>query len=868
MAGLAAALSQPQDEPACRQFCAEALASAQRWGPAEQRALLDQLPVAVQRLYVWLSMSKSAGLSEALLRTFHPAGPLISHLASHGSPAFVFPLRKLPPRTLRAAVLSTSGAGGHSMSAAGLQAYFNSKSNSFGSGLFGLLGRGRVVLTPSGDIDGIALTAQEYVLACLVHYLGEQGPGDAWNGVGGGFGVRSAMGASALGGAGSGMLGAVAGGAMASTMAGGLGGAMAMPVPGVPAAWGSRGMMRVPGLISATYERLLLAFLRAHLRHSEYEVAYAHEPQEARLLLHMLHEFLLAPQPPGEAVPASLRGEGAARLDASRATHDFRAQPAALHGVRLLALHVLANPALRLGCEEALGPGVAAGYGVRAARLTREVALLGPPLIRFIAELLTCMTVQRQAGVDAVTSLTRLWLILLQPWKAPRLYAWYMTVRDPEPKLEPPQGTAGGVHLPAAMGRGLQHDRNVDIALLGLEPEMPPEGQEPPPPQLPQGTEMAVDPQGAGGLAGMVGLAPVAAIPLLPGAGDAQSWRSYVANFQEAYNLVVPFLTTPIHQWLSLQLCCYCAGLSGDAWRKALAGIVVPEAADFVGAAAGAEAGGEGAAAAPPAYAGAGVSAMVPTLGLSAAEGRVYTAPELLRQRHIIGALKALAQALLCFSDPQLLRVLSELPEQHSPAAEFSTGGSVPGASTPPPPPLFVEGLLHPELISAVSLAWAGMLAAASVFELQPLIASVSRQLQHNATMWADGALPALEDTERHRHFALQVYAEFVTSRPSVSGAGAQEHAASAGQAAGGFGSPVEQAEFRGSEWQRPVRGSEVEVLLQAAYWLALMMDRLLGREPWVASCGLVPQTEWPRMFANWKLCAAVAVSLFISVSW
>lgn len=30
------------------------------------------------------------------------------------------------------------------------------------------------------------------------------------------------------------------------------------------------------------------------------------------------------------------------------------------------------------------------------------------------------------------------WLILLQPWKAPRLYDWYLSLRSPDPKLEAP----------------------------------------------------------------------------------------------------------------------------------------------------------------------------------------------------------------------------------------------------------------------------------------------------------------------------------------------------------------------------------------------------------------------------------------------
>merc|ERR1712232_1447422 len=99
-------------------------------------------------------------------------------------------------------------------------------------------------------------------------------------------------------------------------------------------------MMRQPavGSISITFERLLLAHLQVHLPHSAYEVAQAQEPRFSRFLLYLLHEFLLAPQPLDDTLPTDLL-QGAAR-------YDGRTRPGALHAARLIALHVLANPAL------------------------------------------------------------------------------------------------------------------------------------------------------------------------------------------------------------------------------------------------------------------------------------------------------------------------------------------------------------------------------------------------------------------------------------------------------------------------------------------------------------------------------------------
>lgn len=80
--------------------------------------------------------------------------------------------------------------------------------------------------------------------------------------------------------------------------------------------------------------------------------------------------------------------------------------------------------------------------------------------------------------------------------------------------------------------------------------------------------------------------------------------------------------------------------------------------------------------------------------------------------------------------------------------------------------------------------------------------------------------------------------------------------------------SQLAQAAFQGSEWQRPVRGGEVELLLQLAYYVALLIDRALGRMPRAVANGggQVPQTEWPRMFADWRCTAVVSVLLAVVV--
>lgn len=168
--------------------------------------------------------------------------------------------------------------------------------------------------------------------------------------------------------------------------------------------------------------------------------------------------------------------------------------------------------------------------------------------------------------------------------------------------------------------------RPVDVALLGLEPELPGEAV----PQVPKDyveAELAVS--ASTRLAAAAGLtsaelrlaaSQAQTVQLVPGVGDASSWRSYVAGFQGlavvdrwsfagAYLLVEAVLSTPLHVELCVELARYCAGSE----RSSLLSTV----------GLGARSGSWGNAAAP-------------------------TAQQLLRQRNAVGALKALGQTLLC----------------------------------------------------------------------------------------------------------------------------------------------------------------------------------------------------------------------------
>ncbi|CAE7547771.1 GST1 [Symbiodinium natans] len=750
------------------------------------------------------------------------------------TPSFVFPLRKLPPRTLKALVLACGGGPlpqtqlgaplpqsqpyaqapyapyAHSHGLSGLSWGAVGKGGWWGGGvgwegdgrrfpnsvlndpnsLFALLGPTRLA-GASSDLEGLLLTPQEYVLTTFVYYLVAEPPPPS---KASGTGSSSSTNPSSSGTTNPGSQGQ---GSMVGT-------------------WGgSSRSSRQLGALSSTYDRLLLAHMQTHLPHRQYE-ARAQESRASLFFTRLLHEFLFAQLPFGAG-------------SFGTCTSDVRLQPAALHASRLVVLHLLANPCLRQGCEETadrmmmdarnqFGPQRMQYMWV--ARITREMSLLGPAAIQMIAELLTKLQSQKEVGLEAVTSLTRLWLVFLQPWKAPRLYEWYLSLRPTTPRLEPAQPSAAKTSRP------------VDVALLGMEPETT---GEPPVPLVPKEALEDVDVQStvsagtrlaaAAGLtsAGLSLAASAAATShLVPGAGDPSSWQNYVRGFQGAYLLLEAILSTPLHAELCLELVRHGAG-----WDRN----------DSI-------------------FANVGLTAARPSPTGNWGNTPPPTAAHLLRQRHAIQALKALGQALLCF-DGQLLQILQGLPPDCG--QWLAERGFLLDA---PMLPLFEGSSIRPQLMRAVSITWAALLSAASVVELQPLLAAVSRQLQHSS-LWVAGNFPALEDTNKHRPFAQTVLQELGQGRGS---AATSSPSAPPAQNPPQLTQSLPAVEFTGSEWQRPVRGGEFEPLLCLAYWLANAIDRGLGRSPLLTGCGPVPQTEWPRMFANWKLTLFVNLLLFLAV--
>lgn len=281
------------------------------------------------------------------------------------------------------------------------------------------------------------------------------------------------------------------------------------------------------------------------------------------------------------------------------------------------------------------------------------------------------------------------------------------------------------------------------------------------------------------------------AMPLVPGAGDAQTWRSYTASFHGTYCLLEAFLSSPTY----IQLC------TEVSWR-------------FL---------------------------QQPKVLLSVAPS--------LTQPHHIAAMKALAQTLLCFTDPALVRVLVDLSNSSTDSRQDDAAA-----------PMLVDGVLHPKVLSLVSLVWAGLLAYKDFYdsrmEFTPLLCAISRQLGQTS-LW--NGLPSLSEADVHEEFVRRVYSKF--RAPSAS-------------STPGVASEPMVPRFVGSEWQRPKRGGEVEILLLLTYWLAVLIDRFLRREfRSIVSTSLpesqwpvVPQTEWPRLFANWKLTFTSAFILLLAV--
>jgi len=212
----------------------------------------------------------------------------------------------------------------------------------------------------------------------------------------------------------------------------------------------------------------------------------------------------------------------------------------------------------------------------------------------------------------------------------------------------------------------------------------------------------------------------------VPGDGDAESWRSYVARFHYGYCLLESFLTAPLHAELCLQLCRHIAGVSiVDTLRTAAASVgeAVLESA---------------------------------TASVWGAFGGQLSLHQLLRQRHVMVSLKVLGQALLCFTEPELMRVLAASPPLDS------------RLRCPLAMPAFADdGRLRSQLVLIVSLVWAALLATRHHYELQPLLAAISRQLEH-CPQWATYKLPHPDSIEQHKSFAKKILEEFGRQFPET----------------------------------------------------------------------------------------------------
>lgn len=814
--GVAEALMVPMEEPACRRFCAEVVLNSKNWGASEQLKFFDYVPLAIQRFFVWLDLGMPM-IEDPIVRTFHPVGPIADLLVSWGAPSFTLPLGRLPPRVV-CTICMLQAPPPFAPASFGSMPSLRSQPPSFWVQLIGdrqQFGTLATMGKSPGPAATITLAAPEYFLSCFALYLlrdpslsafpGHQRPGmQGQTGMQGGMaGTGSGMGMQGGGMQGGGMQGGGMG------MGGGVGGGVGMGFV--------RGGPRVD-VISPVFERLFLAQLQFHLRHVDYEMATAQESHLSRFFLHLLNEFWVAPNPPVEDIPAGL----------NNVSLDARSRVPLLHAIRLLIMHVLANPALRRSCEDAQGaPG-------RPARLTREVSVLGPSVAEMITSLLRTPRPQ-QGSLEWVTSLMKLWLVFLQPWKAPRLHAHYCVLR--RVNLQPGESP---VTESAPRTGASDQQRSPDLALYGLEADpLPSPGHQVLLPTIltatlqeyTQQVDMAGSTLGgvASGVASMI-TGTQAEVPLMPSDGDAESWQGYVAHFQVMYLMLDEFLSTTA----MVNLCSRLRSKDGTQSVSSSA---------------------------TQASAGAGGQGVVASL----------LTQNLLRTPAIAAALRAIGQAVLCLTDPSLVRVLKAIGERHG--ASGVRGQVLVGP----------DGAIAPEVVSAVSLAWATLLECrnASV-EFQPMLVAISRQLNASPE-WALLKLPRVQDVSDNRalsQLASGLWASVKHKLPDQNPGGGPLPALAESSdvirdvdgaltdlgrqmlTSQGRLCPASQARFVGSEWQKPKQSGEWEWLLYLTFVLATWIDRVLQRGSLaVGGDVFIPKTEWPRMFANWKLTCLLIVS-------
>jgi len=244
----------------------------------------------------------------------------------------------------------------------------------------------------------------------------------------------------------------------------------------------------------------------------------------------------------------------------------------------------------------------------------------------------------------------------------------------------------------------------------------------------------------------------------------------------------------------------------------------------------------------------------------------------LFRTPAIASALRAMGQAVLCLTEPSLVRALRAVGERHGTSG---VRGEV---------YIGLDGALATEVVASVSLAWAALLECRSANDMtfQPMLTAISRQL-HACPEWAWHKLPRIDDPIEALHALWETVQHRLPQSSGRAPIALSESSNATGQdvdgvlttvgrqqlASQGWRCQASEAKFVGSEWQKPKQSGEAEILLHLTFMLATLIDRLLDRGSLdVGADMFIPQTEWPRTFANWKLTGLLCAILFWRGFW
>eukprot|EP00397_Hematodinium_sp_SG-2012_P029182 GEMP01030804.1.p1 GENE.GEMP01030804.1~~GEMP01030804.1.p1 ORF type:complete len:713 (-),score=106.12 GEMP01030804.1:66-1976(-) len=240
-------------------------------------------------------------------------------------------------------------------------------------------------------------------------------------------------------------------------------------------------------------------------------------------------------------------------------------------------------------------------------------------------------------------------------------------------------------------------------------------------------------------------------------------------------------------------------------------------------------------------------------------------------------SMATLCQLMLCFTDPQLLIVLADTQPRKETDAWGRSGD------------LFHKKALDLEIVEGGRRLWQALKAAAAhprcPVDLKDGVAVVGRQLKE-AAHWQNAHL-APADMPQQSFLAscvTRVMTSVADARASVGSAasvgavGTPRSSSASRNVSGNFPAPsgvkirmndgrltdegralicagerrclASSTYFYGSEWEKPIRGSELTPLLKLAQAVSYGLDALrgvVGREGF-------PDTEWPRLFASWYL--------------